>query len=449
MSKKIRRTKLSNWTRFPVIEAELTEPAFCDDVIKEIDKKERVIARGNGRCYGDASLNVQVLSTLKLNKILAFDPMTGIIEVQSGILLSDILDFIVPKGWFLPVTPGTKFITVGGAIASNVHGKNHHKEGSFSNFVESFELLQADHTIVEVCAQDNPELFDLTHGGMGLTGVVLSAKIRLKKIDNALIDTLNIKASNLEEVFELFQKHKDYTYSVAWIDCYQKGSSIGRSVLMLGEHASKEQVNGKESPKAHTSSPKPKLKMPMDLPNWALNGFTIRLFNFLYYHKQWKKQSKKLVHYEGFFYPLDSILEWNKLYGRRGFIQYQFVLPLEGSIEGLKVMLDMIRTSGYGSFLAVLKLFGAKDNEFSFPMEGYTLALDFPIKDGLFEFLDLMDEQVIKYGGRIYLSKDARMSRSTFETTYPQLPEVKSVLKKYNLGGKFESQLSKRLGLTE
>lgn len=416
----------------------MNEFTLLNEVNEFVSSKESLIARGNGRCYGDASLNEEVLSTLRLKNIIGFDEKEGVIEVEAGMLLSDMLEFIVPRGWFLPVTPGTKFITVGGAIASNVHGKNHHSEGAFSKHVDEFKIVKEDGSIEVVNEKTNGELFNLTHGGMGLTGVILSAKVRLKKISSAYIDGLNIKAKNLDEVFSLFEEHKKATYSVAWIDCYQKGNNLGRSILMLGEHAESTDKN-----QLKTNNQK-KLNIKFFFPGWALNKLTIKIFNFLFYYKQFKKVKKHHPHYESFFYPLDSIHNWNRIYGRKGFVQYQFVLPIKTSYDGLKSILSMISKSKFGSFLAVLKLFGDSDNKISFPMEGYTLALDFPIKKGLFDFLNELDKEVLKYGGRLYLSKDARMSRDFFKESYKESSSSWDKIMNPETS-KFQSYLSKRL----
>ena len=352
-------------------------------------------------------MNENVFSSLKLNFFVEFDKNEGILTCQSGVLLSDILDLIVPYGWFLPVTPGTKFITLGGAIASNVHGKNHHKEGAFSNHVLEIGLLNADGEI-NVSRESEPDLFNLTCGGMGLTGIILRAKIKLKAIETSYIEMKSIKASNLEEAFRLFDTHKECTYSMAWIDTLSRGKGLGRSIIMLGEHTKAAEVNKKCKLKVRNKS---LFKVPIFFPGWILNRLFMKIFNVCYYNKQIKKEVIKNVHYDGFFYPLDSIIQWNKMYGKSGFIQYQVVFPMDKSYDGIVELLSRSSSSVFGSFLSVLKLMGPEDNLVSFPMEGYTLAMDFPIREGLFEFLDELDEIVLKHGGRNYLSKDARMTR--------------------------------------
>ncbi len=404
---------VSNWGNYPKINADFLEPRFTNELRHFTIGKDHLIPRGNGRCYGDAALHNNIISTLKLNRFLEFDTQNGILECQSGLLLSEILEVIVPKGFFLPITPGTKFITVGGAIAADVHGKNHHSEGCFSDHVLSFELMNGQGEIIHCSKRENSSLFWSTVGGMGLTGIIVSCRFSLKPIETAYIRHEAIKARNLDEAMSLFEKSESWTYSVAWIDCLQKGKNLGRSILMLGEHASVSEL-----PKSKQGSPlklkeKLNLNVPFNFPSFTLNEFTVKAFNFLYYNKQTSKHLKKIIDYDTFFYPLDSIHNWNRIYGKNGFTQYQFVLPKEVSHEGLKRILSTIAKSGQGSFLAVLKLFG-KNNPLaynSFPIEGYTLALDFKINKELPKLIKQMDEIVNECNGKIYLAKDAFSSK--------------------------------------
>jgi decaprenylphospho-beta-D-ribofuranose 2-oxidase len=435
---------ITNWNNYPVIEAD--EISF--DYDRELTTKlngHPTIPHGNGRCYGDASLSASVVNTLRFDKILSFDVEKGIITCQSGLLLSDLLQVIVPRGWFLPVTPGTKFITVGGAVASDVHGKNHHVDGSFSRHVYNMSVLLGTDQIVQCSRQNFADLFWATCGGMGLTGVILDVTFQLKKIETSFIRQKQIKAENLDEAMVLFAEYSDYMYSVAWIDCLKTGRQFGRSILILGEHASPDEVSYKHSKLA--AKEKSLLTVPFHFPNFILNTWTVKAFNALYYAKNYQKSMESTVHYDGFFYPLDSILSWNRIYGKRGFVQYQFVLPLNASKEGLKDILARISKRGMGSFLAVLKLFGEQNDLISFPMKGYTLALDFPMKPGLMEFLDELDEVVAEMGGRIYLSKDARMRSQIFWETYPRANEFKEIIHQYDPKKRYVSHLSKRLML--
>jgi len=345
----MKKQSISNWGNYPQIEAEVFEPAFVQEVNDLVKKEHSILARGNGRCYGDVALSKKIISTLALNKVLAFDKVSGIIKCQSGILLSDILKITVPHGFFLPVTPGTKFITLGGALASDVHGKNH---------------------------TENAETFWDTVGGMGRTGVITEVCFQLKKIETSYIASRNIKVKNLDEMLALFDQSGDTTYSVAWMDCLKKGANQGRGILMLGEHATLAQLDTKKKKNPLALPKKTNLNVPLFFPGWVLNKFAVKAFNFLFYNKQRKKVSTQIIDYDNFFYPLDAILNWNRIYGKKGFTQYQFVLPKKDGKAGLKEILDTISNAGEGSFLVVLKLFGKTEPlaKWSFPMEGYTLA---------------------------------------------------------------------------
>lgn len=442
------KKQIANWGNYPAMESDERSFAFDEQLKQVVASEGSFIPRGNGRCYGDASLADITVSTLKYDKILSFDTQNGILECQSGITLDQVLEVIVPKGWFLPVTPGTKFITVGGAIASDVHGKNHHVDGCFSHHVHEMDVLLANGETVRCTPGLHTDLFEATCGGMGLTGVITRVKFGLKKIETSYIKQKQIKAANLDEVLRLFEEYKDYTYSVAWIDCLQKGKDFGRSILILGEHAT---VN--ELPDSKKNDPlklprKKQITFPFNLPWWVLNTFTVKAFNFLYYAKNTRKEINNVVSYEPFFYPLDAILHWNRGYGSKGFVQYQFVVPMDAK-QGLVDILQKISDAGMGSFLAVLKVFGKQDSLISFPTEGYTLALDFPVRNGLMGFLDELDEIVLKYGGRLYMSKDARMKPSVLEAGYPRLQQFKNIIRKYNPKYKFRSIQSDRLRLTE
>ena len=394
------KQKITNWGNFPVVEKEIKSEDSLQKIKDFVLSHKEVIARGNGRCYGDASLGENIFSTKRLNKFIGFDKIEGVLECESGVLLSDILEISVPQGYFLNVTPGTKFVSVGGAIASDVHGKNHHSEGCFSEYVLEFKLMKENAEVITCSREENTEDFWATVGGMGLTGIILSAKIKLKNIETAYIRQESIKADNLDE---------GWLYNVAWIDCLQKGENIGRSILMRGYHALREEL----PPKLHKNPLKNPRKImptiPFYFPSWVLNSFTIKIFNWLYYNKQTKKSVEGFVHYEPFFYPLDVINEWNKIYGKKGFIQYQMVIPKEKGKEGMRKILETIADSGNGSFLAVLKLFGKNNPKAynSFPMEGYTLALDFKVNNKLKYLVEELDKIVEEFGGRIYLTKDS------------------------------------------
>ncbi|MBX2945161.1 MAG: FAD-binding oxidoreductase [Cyclobacteriaceae bacterium] len=433
---------ITNWNNYPLAKSKVSSPVFAGDFSAQLADTSPFIVRGNGRCYGDASLAPSITSTLKFNRIINFDESKGIITCQSGLLLSDILDVIMPRGWFLPVTPGTRFITVGGAVASDVHGKNHHKDGSFSQHVISLKILTPKGEIISCNASENSEYFWFTCGGMGLTGIILEVTFSLKRIETGYIRQVQIKSGGLDEVLDLFEQYSHYTYSVAWIDCLKTGANFGRSILMLGEHASVPELKSAR----HAFPKKSKtLSVPFNFPSFVLNGLSVKAFNSFFYAKNYKKEMHSMATCESFFYPLDAILHWNRIYGKRGFVQYQFVIPKERGKEGVRNILNRISSKGWGSFLAVLKLFGTQQGPISFNMEGYTLALDIPINDRLFSFLDELDLMVKDYGGRIYLTKDARMKAEIFHSTYPHASNFVSFLRKIDPERKIVSSLSRRL----
>jgi FAD/FMN-containing dehydrogenase len=408
--------------------------------LKEIiGQYNRLIPFGNGRSYGDSALSENIIDIKPRNYFIDFDEENGLLHVQAGVLLSEILEHFVHRGWFLKITPGTKLITVGGAIASDVHGKNHHVEGCFSQSLKEFNIMLADGETVLCSKEATPELFNATCGGQGLTGVILDAKILLKKVNSQYIDQTTIKTKNLKETFEAFEEYKDKPYSVAWIDCLAKGKDIGKCLLMVGDFKDDGNLDYQH---------KKQKNIPFSFPSFALNNWSVKIFNWLYYGKVNKQLSKQTVDIDTFFYPLDAIGHWNRIYGKSGFTQYQFILPKETSYDGLQDILSTIAASGKGSFLAVLKLYGkANDNWLSFPMEGYSLALDFKIEKGLFELLDMLDETVLQYKGRIYLTKDVRVSKETFEQGYPHIETFRQYRKENKMDEKFQSLQSKRIGI--
>lgn len=423
--------QLSGWGRYPTIESTM----YPHGTVPETP----CIPRGMGRSYGDSSLGEQVINTRTLDLLLDFNAETGLLRCGAGVTLAELLEVFVPRGWFLPVTPGTRFVTVGGAIASDVHGKNHHLHGCFSAYVESVELMLAEENLVTCSRSHYPDLFHATCGGMGLTGLIMAATLQLKKIRSACIEQTTLKARHLEETLELFSSHHAATYSVAWIDCLANGVALGRSLLMLGEHATEGSLY---------TGRKPRLSVSLDMPQQLLNTYSIRAFNTLYYARIRQPQSQQRIHYEAFFYPLDGIQHWNRLYGKNGFLQYQFVIPKAAGMEGLRAMLQRIAASGRGSFLAVLKAFGAENaNLLSFPLDGYTVALDFKRTPDLFSLLDELDAMLLELGGRLYLSKDARMSKATFQRGYPHWEQFQQVREQYGAIGRFASLQSRRLGL--
>ncbi len=439
--------QLSGWGNYPKINTKIHHFSEIEDLQSLLEQNDECIVRGMGRSYGDSSLASHVISTKNFNHILSFDEKSGLICCQAGVSLEEILDIFAPHGWFLPVTPGTKFITVGGAIASDVHGKNHHVHGSFSKHLLKMDVMLGNGKIVSCSPDQKKDLFWATCGGMGLTGVILTATFRLIRMETAYICQETLKARNLEHIMELFETSHDWTYSVAWIDCLSRGKSLGRSLLMRGEHATSAHL--RDTP--YHSSPlriplNHSLNIPFDCPDFLLNRYTIKAFNMLYYQKNTDSSQTSFVNYNQFFYPLDSIYSWNRIYGKRGFLQYQFVLPKAQSETGMKKILEEIAKSGLGSFLAVLKLFGPQEEGFlSFPESGYTLALDFPVVPKVMQLLHKLDYFVLYYGGKLYLTKDARMSSCMFKSSYPHNKKFSHLKQQFDTFQKFQSIQSKRL----
>jgi len=430
---------LMSWGMYPKTKNNVFKFDKKKLLTKIILENNELIPYGNGRSYGDSALSSNIIDVRPLDYFINFNEETGLLHVQAGALLSEILESFIPRGWFLKVTPGTKLITVGGAIASDIHGKNHHIEGCFSQCIKDFKIMLADGKVITCSKEATPKLFKATCGGQGLTGVILDAKIYLKKINSQYIDQTTIKTTNLKETFEAFEKNQNEPYSVAWIDCLAKGNEIGKCLLMFGDFRNDGNLNYKL---------KSQKNIPFKFPSFLINKISMRIFNWFFYNNVKEKISKQTVDIETFFYPLDAIKDWNHIYGKNGFTQYQFIFPKESSYEGLEEILTAISKSGKGSFLAVLKLYGeANDNYLSFPMEGYSLALDFKIETGLFNLLNELDEIVVKYKGRIYLAKDARVNKETFEKGYPQIEAFRKFRKENKMDIKFQSFQSKRLGI--
>ncbi len=383
---------------------------------------ESFLPYGNGRSYGDSCLNAEglVVSSQALNHFISFDPQSGLLVCEAGVKLNEILKLVVPHGWFLPVTPGTKFVTVGGAIANDVHGKNHHLEGTFGCHVKSFELLRSDSQRL-LCSRDqNAEYFAATIAGLGLTGMITWAEIQLKRVPNPAIKMENIKYQTLNEFFEISKdSDQDWEYTMAWVDCIASGSRLGRGHFTRGNHAGAHQA----SPKASSKT----LQVPLTPPISLINPLTLKAFNWAYYERQRQHTKSAISHYEPFLYPLDSINDWNRIYGRKGFLQYQCSVPETHSYDAIKELLGRIASAGFGSFLAVLKVFGDKPSPglLSFPSPGATLALDFPFVEGkTLALFKQLDDVVVEAGGRIYPAKDAHMSAELFQQFYPNWREL-------------------------
>jgi len=376
------------------------------------------LPRGNGRSYGDVCLNDggTLLHSAGLDRFIAFDPASGVLRCEAGVQLHQILDLVVPQGWFLAVTPGTRFVTVGGAIANDVHGKNHHVAGSFGEHVRAFELLRSDGSRRICTPQENGEWFAASIGGLGLTGLIAWTELQLRRIASPLIATQTLKFGRLDEFFALSQaSDRDFEYTVSWIDCAARGKSLGRGLFMRGNHA----PTGAGSATVPRRSP----GMPFTPPMSLVNRVSLRAFNTLYWHRQRQPIRRSVDHYLPFFYPLDGIAHWNRMYGPRGFLQYQCVVPPAHASDAIGELLRQITASGSGSFLAVLKQFGNRNAPglLSFPRPGTTLALDFPNDGGpVFALLDRLDAVVSEAGGAVYPAKDARMSGRHFRQYFPR-----------------------------
>ena len=390
------------------------------------------LAYGNGRSYGDVCLNPegQLWHTSGLNKLISFDDNTGRLVCEAGVWLRDIQRLMVPRGWMLPVTPGTQLITVGGAIANDVHGKNHHADGSFGDHVVGLSLARTSGEVRQLDWSNTPALMSATVGGLGLTGVVVTAELQLRRVGSSWLETETLPYQGLDDFFELADaSEQDWEHTVSWIDCLS-GSRL-RGIFMRGNHLSVAQVQSRPSLRAASAAQQRRadgkpLTMPF-VPSVSLvNALSLKPFNWVYYQLQKLKRGFDVVHYEHFFYPLDNLRHWNRMYGPRGFYQYQSVVPRADGPEAVQAMLDAIAASGEGSFLAVLKTFGNREAKgmLSFPMPGVTLALDFPNRgERTLALFDTLDAIVREAGGRLYMAKDARMPRDLFEAGYPRLSE--------------------------
>ena len=438
---------ISGWGNYPAQACELERPERYSGLRPGAGS---LIARGQGRSYGDAALNDNrhVLLTERVNRLLDFDVEQGVLHAEAGATLAGILDVIVPRGWFLPVTPGTKFVSLGGCVAADVHGKNHHRDCSFGDHVLGLEMILADGNRTWCSPDENAELFRATVGGMGLTGIIGEVRLRLVPLVSTWMNVRHHAAANLEQLFGVLQDSAlDDRYAVAWLDSMATGSELGRGVAMMAHHAQAEEIPAGLS----AAEPGRSWSVPFDLPQWVLNRPGVSAFNDWYYRRQTEKREPFACNYESYFYPLDSIGHWNRMYGKRGFLQYQCVIPEASAHEGVAHLLEMLARSSTLSFLAVLKRLGAEGSGLlSFPLAGYTLALDLPIRDReLFALLDGLDDIVIRHGGRVYLAKDARLSAQSFRTMYPRYEEWLKVKHAVDPDGRFSSSLSRRLRIGE
>lgn len=409
-----------SWGRYPKVQHSQVQSIYWRSELPDLSNLEQpVLPYAYGRSYGDSCLNEGGISLdiSHLRRFISFDENTGHLRCEAGVSLAEILEVMVPRGWFLPVSPGTRFVSVGGAIANDIHGKNHHRAGTFGCHVTCFELLRSNGERLVCSPSQNSELFRATIGGLGLTGIILWAEFRLKPIVNPYIDMDHIRFASLDEFFEISaESDQDYEYTMSWVDLLIGGKNLCRGIFMRGNH---------NQSRALASKPVKKrlpLALPFNFPSFMLNTLTVKTFNELFYHAQLGKSIHKIVPYDPFFYPLDSIHDWYRMYGKRGFLQYQFVVPFANANEAMREILGRIRRSGEGSFLTVLKKFGAIQSPgmLSFPRPGLTLALDFAYGGSkTLKLLAELDRIVLQSGGAVYPAKDARMSAGSFQAFFP------------------------------
>ena len=431
--------EISGWGNYPRVKSRVVSPFTFGEVRDLLFRT--TVPRGLGRSYADQAVNEggYVLNLLPLNRFLRFE--NGVLKAEAGLSLDEVLKVFVPRGWFPYVTPGTKYVTLGGMVASDVHGKNHHREGSVSEHLTSITLLTPKGDLLTL-GPDSEE-FWATTGGMGLTGVVLEVEMRMRRIETSYVRYRAIRVKDLDGMLSVFDEYDPkYTYSVAWIDCLSSGRSMGRGVVMFGEHATLDELPDKLRRRPLFYARRLKVRFPFYAPSFLLNDLTMAVFNWLYYTTH--PTYEGFVDYERFFYPLDAIDDWNRAYGRRGFVQFQFVVP---EAETMARVLERIVKHGGGSFLAVLKRMGRQRGYLPFGIPGWTLALDFPIKSGLFDFLRPLMEYIVDNGGRFYLTKDALMDASIFRASYPDFPKWYEIRRRLDPERILSSNLARRLGM--
>ena len=431
------KNRISGWGKNTFANTNIFFPKNINELKKNI--KKSCIARGLGRSYGDCSINSSnTIITTRLKKIISFDKKQGILETESGVSIEQILDLIVKEGWFLPVTPGSKKVTVGGMIASDVHGKNHHKVGSFSNFILSFKILNSKKKLIECSAKKNSTYFNYTIGAMGLTGIIYSCRFKLKKINSAIIFQEKIKNYDLKETLNCINKSKSWEYNVAWIDTSANIKNLGRSIITRG-YFFKKKVD-----KLYYAKDKFVInKLPNIFPNFFMNSFLIKLLNFFYF--TFSKTGKKTSSIDEFFYPLDKIYNWNVVYGSRGFISYQCSIPMKDSYNSIYQILKILKENRIYSFVSVLKSMSKNNKKLSFGQKGLTLVFDFPIYPNVLNILNKLDLVVMKFKGKVYMTKDSRILKENFIKINNEFNDINfKKLRKKNLFN-FSSIQSQRL----
>ncbi|HUJ05663.1 MAG TPA: FAD-binding oxidoreductase [Streptosporangiaceae bacterium] len=453
MSVQTRRVRLAGWGMTEPTVADVAEPGSAEEVAGLVKGANAagVIARGLGRSYNNAAQNEHglVLSMSHMRDVLSFDADTGVVVCEAGVSLEQLMTAFLPKGWFVPVSPGTRQVTIGGAIAADVHGKNHHSAGSFARHVPWFDLLTADGDVRTVTPESEPELFWATAGGMGLTGIILRAAVQLKRVETSRLVVDTVRTADIDETMDyLSATDKDYDYTVAWTDCLATRGSLGRSVITSGDFAVMSEIRYRDRAQPLAFKPSALIGAPPVVPPGLINRGTVALLNDAWYRKAPRRRTGELQTIGQFFHPLDGIRNWNRVYGSVGFRQYQFVVPYSSS-EVVRVALERISALRAPSFVTVLKRFGEGDpGLLSFPMPGWTLALDFPARTPwLPQLLAELDDMVLDAGGRLYLAKDSRIPAEVMPRMYPRYEDFRALRARIDPAGVFSSDLARRLAL--
>jgi FAD/FMN-containing dehydrogenase len=441
-----KREMLYGWGHCPVVQCLSYRPEKRRELSTLITQhKGHLLARGLGRSYGDAPLQpAGVLRTDRLDHMISFDAATGVVRAQAGVTLAELMEVIIPRGWFPPVIPGTKYVTLGGAFACNVHGKNHYREGDFAEHVSSIRMLLADGSYIECSPTLNSSLFWATAGGMGMTGVIEEVTLRLKPITSASLHNVTTRIANIEDMIAAFEKARDDAdYMIGWIDHMATGKDVGRGLFSAGNHISAEEGG---APLPAFTPGKPRFSLPVFFPSLTLNRYSMALHNLLHFKKYKQMENFETVGFDGFFHPLDSIRHWNRLYGKRGFFQYQCIIPDSPEVaKQLREFLQALQDQKQFSFLGIIKYHRESKGMLPFGMRGYSLALDFPNTARVRALLPQMDRWVLSHGGRIYLAKDAMMNADTFRKMYPQSESWLAAVRQADPEGKFASLMSERL----
>ncbi|HRG88062.1 MAG TPA: FAD-binding oxidoreductase [Chitinophagales bacterium] len=434
--------KISGWGNYPVCDALFSTATNENDVLKAIRSVGELTPRGNGRSYGDAAIGKRVLCSLGLNKITGFDKQKSTLTCQSGVLLIDLLNYIVPHGFFLNVVPGTKYITIGGAVAADVHGKNHFRQGSFSRCVAGFRLMTHTGELLHCSSGGNSDLFYGTFGGMGLTGFITEVDLQLTRIETTWIEAANLHCDGLYELFACFDKHNSAGYKIGWYDCF-----TSRGIFTTGRHLQFNELDMRNKQTPLKPCLPSSINVPFFMPRWIINRYSIRLMNRLRLRRT-VYGVKRQVTFDSFFFPLDIINNWNRMYGKQGFLQFQYAVPTEHACALTDQLLNIAKSKGIICLLAVVKQLGPGEDKspLSFPMEGFTVALDFKNQPGLIDMLKEFAHIVAARGGRVYLAKDACMDTRAMLAGYTQLPKFREIVNGVNNTCKFNSNQSSRIG---